>query len=157
MRLLTSQQKSRRARTDIKLSTSLTMTTTYIPANPFEQQLMTTILRRSSLFANALLAIMPTQDKEDLIARFNLPLLRVHRPDSDQNHGADIEVIVLSYFVDSGFNLHLQCADLHCLTPPPSYPIYVQTVGRVARFGTTELYKTSQGGTGGADAMIENE
>jgi hypothetical protein len=104
-------------------------------ANPFEQQLVTIILRRSGLLANALLATMAVQDKEELIARFNSPLLRVHRPGSDQNHGADVEVIVLSYFMNSGLNLHPQCANLHCLTPPPSYPTYIQTVGRISRFG----------------------
>jgi hypothetical protein len=104
-------------------------------ANPFEQQLTTIILQRSGLLANALLATMPTLDKEELIKRFNTPLLRVLHPGRDQSNGADMEVIVLSYFMNSGLNLHPQCGNLHCLTPPPSFPTYIQTVGRIARYG----------------------
>jgi hypothetical protein len=41
--------------------------------------------------------------------------LGVFRPGSDQNHGADIEVLLLSYFMNSGLNLHAQRANLYCL------------------------------------------
>jgi hypothetical protein len=43
--------------------------------------------------------------------------LEVSRPGSDQNHGADIEVLLLSYFMNSGLNLHAQRANLYCLIP----------------------------------------
>jgi hypothetical protein len=43
--------------------------------------------------------------------------LEVSRPCSDQNHGADIEVLLLSYLMNSGLNLHAQRANLYCLIP----------------------------------------
>jgi hypothetical protein len=43
--------------------------------------------------------------------------LEVSQPGSDQNHGADIEVLLLSYFMNSGLNLHAQRANLYCLIP----------------------------------------
>jgi hypothetical protein len=74
---------------------------TMFTANPFEQQLTTIILQRSGLLANALLATMPTLDKEELIKRFNTPLLQISHPGRDQSNRADIEVVVFSYFINS--------------------------------------------------------
>jgi hypothetical protein len=88
--------------------------------SPFEQQLYVTVLRLFNVKAEGILATMAQADKENLIREFQSPLARWNRPGFYDVLAVDIEVIVLSYYVNSGLNLHNHCRNLHAPSPPPS-------------------------------------
>ncbi|OSS43813.1 hypothetical protein B5807_11600 [Epicoccum nigrum] len=102
--------------------------------SPWEQMLYAVILRLLDYKANAVLASQKTQVKDELIARFQTPLTRWTQPDYDGVKDSDLEILVLSYHMNSGLNLHPTCHNLHAPSPPPSYSIWIQTCGRIARF-----------------------
>jgi superfamily II DNA/RNA helicase len=106
-------------------------------SSPFEQQLITVVLRTIQIRARSVLATMKPQDKDDVISRFNQPLTRLVDPGNDGTANDDVEVLVLSYWMNSGLNLHSQCHNMHAFSPPPSHPIMIQSCGRIARFGQT--------------------
>ncbi|KAL6702419.1 hypothetical protein ACN47E_002046 [Coniothyrium glycines] len=103
--------------------------------NPWEQQLYTVILNLMDYKASAYLATMKSDVKAKIISDFQAPLARWVEPAFNGLRPTDMEVLVLSYHMNSGLNLHPSCHNIHAPSPPPSYSIWVQTVGRVARFG----------------------
>jgi len=98
---------------------------------------LTVILRLLSFKAEALLATHATTAKSELIPRFNARLSKHCAVGSAgyADSANDIEVMVLSYYMNSGLNLQYQCPFLHACSPPISESVWQQTCGRIVRFG----------------------
>ncbi|KAH8732463.1 hypothetical protein GQ44DRAFT_721741 [Phaeosphaeriaceae sp. PMI808] len=103
--------------------------------NPWEQQLYTVILRIMNYKAFAHLAIFKGDHKAKIIQDFQSDLARWVDPGFEGVAENDSEVLVLSYHMNSGLNLHTTCHNIYAPSPPPPYSIWVQTIGRIARFG----------------------
>jgi hypothetical protein len=103
--------------------------------SPWEQQLYTVILCLLGYKTKAILSTMKGQLKDDIIGSFQSPLARWNQPGFTGVKQSDLEILVLSYHMNSGLNLHSTCHNIHAPSPPPSFSIWVQSCGRVARFG----------------------
>lgn len=103
--------------------------------NPWEQMLYVVLLRVFNIAAAAVLATMSGDEKQKNVEHFQQPLARWGNPAFAGLAPDDIEVLVLSYHMNSGLNLHFNCHNLHAPSPPPSYAIWVQSCGRIVRFG----------------------
>lgn len=103
--------------------------------NPFEAQLLVVIMRLLGIRAQAVLSGQGHDARLKYIDSFNSPLERWIKPGFHGTTPNDVEVLVLTYYMNSGLNLHHQCHNLHAVSPPPSFAIWVQGVGRIVRFG----------------------
>lgn len=102
---------------------------------PWEEMLYAVLARTLGYKAEAILATMSHEDKQSIVHRFQEPLKRWSEPGFTSVDRDDIEVLVLSYHMNSGLNLHHYCHNLHAPSPPPSYAIWIQSCGRIIRFG----------------------
>jgi hypothetical protein len=103
--------------------------------NPWESQLYAVILRIFAVNADAVLASQKGVEKEARVVGFQQPLRRWSHPGFKGVSHEDVEVLVLSYYMNSGLNLHHYCHILHAPSPPPSHSIWRQGCGRIVRFG----------------------
>ena len=103
--------------------------------NPWEEMLYVVLLRIYNVKADAILATMNNEDKQKVVEQFQKPLERWTRPGFKGVAPSDLEALVLSYHMNSGLNLHYHCHNLHAPSPPPSYSIWIQSCGRIIRFG----------------------
>jgi hypothetical protein len=103
--------------------------------NPWEQQLYAVMLRLLGYHSAAYLSVMKADAKNELIVEFKRDLARWHNPAIHTTHSTELEVLVLSYHMNSGLNLHNACNNMHAPSPPPSWSIWIQSIGRICRFG----------------------
>jgi hypothetical protein len=82
----------------------------------------------------AVLATQKQSEKEAWIAGVLKPLRRWSEPGYKGVASDDVEVMVMSYYMNLGLNLHHHCHILHAPSPPPSYSIWRQSCGRIIRF-----------------------
>ena len=75
-------------------------------ASPWEQMLYTVMLRLFHIRADAVLATMSGEDKEELIKRFNTPLSRWVEPGFFNFRLSNTEGLVLSYYINARLNLY---------------------------------------------------
>ncbi|KAJ4285956.1 hypothetical protein N0V90_013522 [Kalmusia sp. IMI 367209] len=122
----------------------------------WEQQVYTVVLRLLGYASSSVLATMKAEEKQHIIDGFNAPVKRwTELGFLGVDQAKDVEVLVMSYHLNSGYSLHENCHIVHLPTPAPSLPVRAQAIGRVVRFGakhkcfvysyiTPDSYNTTQ-------------
>ncbi|KAF2462481.1 uncharacterized protein BDR25DRAFT_320692, partial [Lindgomyces ingoldianus] len=105
-----------------------------------EQQLLVVILSLLDIKADAHISSSDVRHKDKLVQKFQRPLSQnlTNDPHSAGVLDEDLEVLVMSYYMNSGLNLHYNCCNMHAFSPAPSSPIWIQACGRIVRFGQTK-------------------